>query len=187
MPEVRSRFAPSPTGYLHIGGARTALFSWLFARGHGGTFILRVEDTDRERSTPESVQAILDGLRWLDIDWEEGPFFQTERMELYRAAIEELLRRDRAYRCYCAAEELGRRREAALRDGRKPVYDRACRDRHDHPDRPFTIRFKAPLTGETGFRDLIKGDVVFRNEELDDLIIARTDGRPTYNFCVVVD
>ncbi|MGH7818956.1 MAG: glutamate--tRNA ligase, partial [Candidatus Binatia bacterium] len=187
MSAIRSRFAPSPTGYLHIGGARTALFSHLFARGNGGTFILRIEDTDRERSTPESVEAILEGLCWLGIDWDEGPFFQSRRMELYRAGIEELLARNGAYRCYCTAEELERKREAAQKEGRKPGYDRTCRDRSDRPDRPFTIRFRAPVDGETRFRDLIKGEVAFRNEELDDLIIARSDGTPTYNFCVVVD
>ncbi len=187
MPEVRSRFAPSPTGYLHIGGARTALFSWLFARGRGGKSVLRVEDTDRERSTPESVQAILDGLRWLAIDWDEGPFFQSERTDLYRSGVAEMLRRDQAYRCYCSPEELERKREAALREGRKPGYDRTCRNRRDQPDRPAALRFRAPEHGETAFRDLIKGPVAFQNEELDDLVIARSDGTPVYNFCVVVD
>jgi glutamyl-tRNA synthetase len=187
MPKVRSRFAPSPTGYLHIGGARTALFSYLFARGQGGTFLLRIEDTDRERSTTESVQAIFDGLRWLRIDWDEGPFFQSQRTELYRKAVEELVQRGEAYRCYCTAEELERKREAALREGRKPAYDRTCRNRTDRPDRPFVLRFRAPERGETAFQDIIKGRVAFQNEELDDLIIARSDGSPTYNFCVVVD
>ena len=187
MPDVRSRFAPSPTGYLHIGGARTALFSWLFARGQGGRFVLRIEDTDRERSTPESVQAILDGLRWLGIDWDEGPFFQSERGELYRGALDKLLAKGRAYRCFCSPEELVRKREAAQREGRKPAYDRTCRHRRDEPDLPFTIRFAAPETGETRFPDLIKGPVAYPNEELDDLILARSDGSPTYNFVVVVD
>jgi glutamyl-tRNA synthetase len=187
MPEVRSRFAPSPTGYLHIGGARTALFSYFFARGLGGTFILRIEDTDRQRSTEESTQAIFEGLRWLDIDWDEGPYFQSRRFELYRQRVSDLVERGRAYRCYCTSEELERKRQAALREGRKPGYDRTCRDRRDHPDRPFTIRFRAPEHGETAFRDLIKGRVAFRNDELDDLVIARSDGSPTYNFCVVVD
>jgi glutamyl-tRNA synthetase len=187
MPNVRSRFAPSPTGYLHIGGARTALFSYLFARGQGGTFLLRIEDTDRERSTSESVQAIFDGLRWLRIDWDEGPFFQSQRSELYRSAVEELVRRGGAYRCYCTTQELDRKREAALREGRKPAYDRTCRNRSDQPDRPFALRFRAPEHGETAFQDVIKGRVAFQNEELDDLIIARSDGSPTYNFCVVVD
>ena len=187
MPDVRSRFAPSPTGYLHIGGARTALFSYLFARGRGGPFILRIEDTDRERSTTESVQAILDGLRWLRIDWDEGPFFQSARTELYKERVQELLRRGRAYRCFCSAEELEGKRETALREGRKPGYDRTCRYRKDQPEGPFTIRFAAPEHGETAFHDIIKGRVAFQNEELDDFIIARSDGSPTYNFCVVVD
>jgi glutamyl-tRNA synthetase len=187
MPSVRSRFAPSPTGYLHIGGARTALFSYLFARGHGGPFILRIEDTDRERSTEASVQAILDSLRWLRLDWDEGPFFQSQRTELYKERVQELTSRGRAYRCYCSAEELERKREAALRGGRKPGYDRTCRDRTDLPAGPFTIRFRAPEHGETAFQDIIKGRVSFQNEELDDFIIARSDGSPTYNFCVVVD
>jgi glutamyl-tRNA synthetase len=187
MPEVRSRFAPSPTGYLHIGGARTALFSHLFARGLGGKFILRIEDTDRERSTAESTKAIFEGLRWLGIDWDEGPFFQSERLELYRQRVRELLDRGCAYRCYCTVEELERRRETALREGRRPGYDRTCRDRRDQPDRSFATRFRAPAHGETTFQDIIKGRVTFQNDELDDLIIARSDGTPTYNFCVVVD
>jgi glutamyl-tRNA synthetase len=187
MTQVRSRFAPSPTGYLHIGGARTALFSYLFARGQGGTFVLRIEDTDRERSTSESVQAIFDGLRWLRIDWDEGPFFQSQRTGLYKQAVDELVRRGGAYRCYCTTEELDRKREAALREGRKPAYDRTCRNRADRSDRSFVVRFRAPERGETAFQDIIKGRVTFQNEELDDLIIARSDGSPTYNFCVVVD
>jgi glutamyl-tRNA synthetase len=187
MPNVRSRFAPSPTGYLHIGGARTALFSYLFARGRKGTFLLRIEDTDRERSTSESVQAILDGLRWLRIDWDEGPFFQSQRTELYKKAVDELVRRGGSYPCYCTAEELDRKREAAMRDGRKPAYDRTCRNRTDRPDRSAAMRFRAPEHGETAFQDIIKGRVAFQNEELDDFIIARSDGSPTYNFCVVVD
>jgi len=187
MAEVRSRFAPSPTGYLHIGGARTALFAYLFARSLGGKFILRVEDTDRERSTAEATQAIFEGLRWLRIDWDEGPVFQSHRTDLYRSRVSELVERGRAYRCYCAAEELERKREVALREGRRPGYDRTCRDRHDQPDRPFAVRFRAPEHGETAFDDIIKGRVSFQNDELDDLIITRSDGTPTYNFCVVVD
>jgi glutamyl-tRNA synthetase len=187
MPNVRSRFAPSPTGYLHIGGARTALFSLLFARGRGGTFILRIEDTDRERSTKESVEAIFESLRWLKLDWDEGPFFQSQRTELYKQRVAELMRRGGAYRCYCSAEELERKREAAMREGRKPAYDRTCRNRTDQPNLPFVIRFRAPESGETAFEDIIKGHVLFQNEELDDLVIARSDGSPTYNFCVVVD
>jgi glutamyl-tRNA synthetase len=187
MPKVRSRFAPSPTGYLHIGGARTALFSYLFARARGGTFILRIEDTDRERSTTESVQAIFDGLRWLRIDWDEGPFFQSQRSDRYRDRVQGLERSGHAYRCYCTVEELEGKRQAALREGRKPAYDRTCRNRTDRPERPFTIRFRAAEVGETAFLDVIKGRVAFQNEDLDDLIIARSDGTPTYNFCVVVD
>ncbi|MCA9772431.1 MAG: glutamate--tRNA ligase, partial [Myxococcales bacterium] len=181
------RFAPSPTGYLHIGGARTALFSWLYARQKGGTFVLRIEDTDRERSTPENTEVILDALRWLGLDWDEGPFFQTERMDLYKRGIEDLLARGHAYRCTCTAEALDAKREAALAAKQKPMYDRTCRDRADAPDQPHTIRFKAPLTGTTVVHDRILGDVEFKNEELDDLIIARTDGIPTYNFVVVMD
>jgi glutamyl-tRNA synthetase len=187
MAEVRSRFAPSPTGYLHIGGARTALFGYLFARGLGGKFILRIEDTDRERSTAAATEAIFEGLRWLRIDWDEGPVFQSQRTDLYRRRVRDLVERGRAYRCYCTPEELERKREAALPEGRRPGYDRTCRDRRDQPDRPFAVRFRAPEYGETAFDDIIKGRVSFQNEELDDLIIARSDGTPTYNFCVVVD
>jgi len=188
MSGVRTRFAPSPTGHLHIGGARTALFNYLFARRQGGRFILRIEDTDRERSTPESIDAILDGLRWLRLNWDEGPVFQSERSPLYREHIERLLRQEKAYRCYCTSEELEAKRKAALAANRSPVYDRTCRERADRPpNRSFTVRFKAPLTGETVVRDLIKGNVVVQNRELDDLIIARSDGSPTFNLCAVVD
>jgi glutamyl-tRNA synthetase len=188
MAKVRTRFAPSPSGYLHIGGARTALFNYLFAHQQGGAFVLRIEDTDRERSTPESIQAILDSLRWLALDWDEGPVFQSERSALYREHVERLLSSGRAYRCTCTPEELEEKRKAALATGRKPVYDRQCRDRRDAPaGLPFTIRFKAPLAGETAVEDLIKGRVLFQNAELDDLIIVRSDGTPTYNFCAVVD
>jgi len=187
MSDVRCRFAPSPTGYLHIGGARTALFSLLFARGRSGKFILRIEDTDRQRSTEESVQAIFDGLSWLGIRWDEGPFFQTARFDVYQERVQELLGRGGAYRCYCTTEELEKKREAAMREGRKPGYDRTCRNRKDRPNQPFTIRFRAPEDGETAFDDVIKGRVAFQNAELDDLVIARSDGTPTYNFCVVVD
>ena len=184
---VRSRFAPSPTGYLHIGGARTALFSYLFARSKGGRFILRIEDTDRERSTPQSVQAILDGLAWLELEWDEGPFFQTERMDRYRAELDRLIASGLAYRCTCTADELERKRERAQAEGRRPGYDGTCRDRTHVPSPPYTIRFRGPRDGETRFHDLIKGDVVFQNSELDDMIVARSDGTPVYNFCVVVD
>ena len=188
MSAVRTRFAPSPTGYLHIGGARTALFNFLYARRHGGTFVLRIEDTDRERSTTEATEAIFESLRWLGLEWDEGPFFQTQRTALYQEHAERLLATDHAYRCYCTAEELERHRQAAQAEGRKPMYDRRCRDRQDPPaGRPFTIRFKTPLTGETLVRDALRGVVTFQNSEIDDLIIVRSDGSPTYNFCVVVD
>ena len=188
MNMVRTRFAPSPTGYLHLGGARTALFSYLFARHHGGKFILRIEDTDRERSTPEAIEAILEALRWLRLDWDEGPYFQSQRLALYREHAERLLQLGHAYRCYCTAEELEAKREEALREGRKPVYDRTCRTRLDQPaDLPYAIRFKMPISGSTVVRDLVKGPVAFEHAELDDLIIVRSDGTPTYNLCVVVD
>jgi len=189
MQDVVTRFAPSPTGYLHIGGARTALFNWLFARRNGGTFLLRIEDTDRERSTPEAVRAILEGLTWLGISWDEGPFFQTERMELYRKEAARLLSEGKAYRCVCTPEELETRREAARARGENPRYDRRCRDRSlgDTGGKPFVLRFLAPLSGTTSVRDLLRGDIAFGNEELDDLVLLRTDGSPTYNFVVVVD
>ncbi len=186
---VRTRFAPSPTGYLHIGGARTALFSWLFARRHGGTFILRIEDTDRERSTDASVQAILDGMRWLGLDYDEGPYFQTQRMDRYREVIQQLLDQGDAYYCYCSKEELEAMREAQMARKEKPRYDGRWRDSTETPPPGVApvVRFKNPLDGEVVIDDLIKGRVVIRNSELDDLIIARADGTPTYNFTVVVD
>lgn len=185
---VRTRFAPSPTGYLHIGGARTALFNWLFARNRGGKFILRIEDTDVQRSTEESVQAILDGMKWLNLDWDEGPFFQSERMDRYTYFANKLLEEGKAYYCFCTPEELQERRERALKEGKKPTYDRRCRDLKEPINgRKPVIRFKAPLDGETIVDDVIKGRVIFKNEELDDLIIIRSDGFPTYNFAVVID
>jgi len=187
MKEVRTRFAPSPTGYLHIGGARTALFNWLFARHHGGKFVLRIEDTDRSRSREEFLGDILDSLSWLGLHWDEGPYFQSQRMELYREHAERLLDEGKAYRCYCTPEELEEMRKRALAEGRKPKYDGRCRYRKDQPDLPYAIRFKAPLDGVTVVEDLLRGKVTFRNEELDDLIIVRSDGTPTYNFVVVVD
>jgi glutamyl-tRNA synthetase len=192
MAQVRTRFAPSPTGYLHIGGARTALFNFLFARHHGGKFILRIEDTDRERSTPEAIQAILDAMKWLELDYDEGPFYQTERYPLYRQKVRELLAMGKAYPCTCSAAELDAKRQAAMKEKRKPSYDGACRPAEGviatlPSDTPYTIRFRTPREGTTVVKDLIKGDVAFENRELDDLIIARTDGSPTYNFCVVVD
>jgi len=188
MSELRVRFAPSPTGYLHIGGARTALFNYLLARQQHGTFILRVEDTDVERSTQESTDAILQAMSWLGLDYDEGPFFQSDRFDLYRAKVAKLVEEGKAYRCYCSAEELERKREAALAAGGRLGYDGTCRNRSDHPaGAPFVVRFRTPQQGTTTFVDRIKGPIAFNNEELDDLIIQRTDGTPTYNFVVVVD
>jgi glutamyl-tRNA synthetase len=188
MPEVRLRFAPSPTGYLHIGGARTALFNWLLARKEKGRFILRIEDTDVARSTEESVTAILDGMRWLGLDWDEGPYFQSERFPVYREFVDKLLAAGKAYNCYCTTGELDAKRDTAMKEGRKPKYDGTCRNlEKDFPDRPYVVRFRAPETGITAFDDLIKGRIAFSNEEMDDLIIQRSDGTPTYNFTVVID
>jgi glutamyl-tRNA synthetase len=185
---VVTRFAPSPTGLLHIGGVRTALFSWLYARHHGGKFILRIEDTDRERSTDEAVRVILDGMRWLELDADQGPYFQTQRYERYREVIAQLLERGAAYRCYCSKEELEAMRHEQLARKEKPRYDGRCRA-HQEVRVGVTpaIRFKNPLDGEVIVDDLVHGSVVFHNRELDDLIIERSDGNPTYNFCVVVD
>lgn len=186
---VRTRFAPSPTGYLHIGGARTALFSWAYARKHKGTFILRVEDTDLERSTEESVQAILDSMSWLGLDYDEGPFYQMQRMERYKAVLQQLLDEGKAYHCYASREELDKLREEQQAAGLKPRYDRRWRDSKATPPAGVqpVIRFKTPLDGTVVIEDMVKGRVVVSNGELDDLIIARSDGTPTYNFCVVVD
>jgi len=188
MSKLRVRFAPSPTGYLHIGGARTALFNYLLARKEQGTFVLRIEDTDVERSTQESVDAILQAMDWLGLSYDEGPLYQSERFGLYREKVEELLPAGKAYRCYCTAEELETKRQQAQAEGRKPKYDGTCRDRSDQPaDRPFVVRFRAEQGGETSFHDRIKGLITFQNDELDDLIIQRSDGTPTYNFVVVID
>lgn len=192
MTQIRTRFAPSPTGYLHIGGARTALFNFLFARHYGGKFILRVEDTDRERSTPEAIQAILDAMKWLKLDYDEGPFYQTERYPLYKDKVQELLTTGKAYPCTCTPAELDAKRQIAQKAKRKPSYDGTCRPPDGMiptlpADKAYTVRFRSPNEGSTVVKDLIKGDVVFDNRELDDLIIARSDGSPTYNFCVVVD
>ena len=185
---VRTRFAPSPTGYLHIGGARTALFCWLYSRHHGGTFILRVEDTDRERSTEAAVQAILDGMGWLDLKADEGPFYQTQRFDRYREVAQQLLKAGDAYHCYCSKQELETMRAEQMARKEKPRYDGRCRDRKDPvPGVAPVIRFKNPQDGQTVVEDAVKGRVVFDNHELDDLIIVRSDGTPTYNFCVVVD
>lgn len=186
---VKTRFAPSPTGFLHIGGARTALFSWLYARRHGGVFVLRIEDTDLERSTPEAVNAILEGMNWLGLDYDEGPFYQTQRFERYREVLRQLLHEDKAYYCYCTREELEELREAQRSRKEKPRYDGRYRD-YRGPARPGVepvVRFKSPMDGEVVVDDLIHGRIVFQNAELDDLIIARADGAPTYNFSVVVD
>jgi glutamyl-tRNA synthetase len=185
---VVTRFAPSPTGVLHIGGVRTALFSWLYARHHGGKFILRIEDTDRERSTEEAVGVILDGMRWLDLTADEGPYFQTQRYPRYRAVIAGLLERGAAYRCYCTREELEAMRQQQLARKEKPRYDGRCRElQQPRAGVVPAIRFKNPLDGEVIVDDQVHGRVVFQNRELDDLIIERSDGNPTYNFCVVVD
>jgi glutamyl-tRNA synthetase len=185
---VVTRFAPSPTGFLHIGGARTALFSYLFARKHGGRFLLRIEDTDRERSTDAAVKAIFDGMEWLGLAADEKPVFQTQRYDRYRAVAGQMLEQGSAYRCYCTKQELDEMRAGQMARKEKPRYDGRCRDRTDAPaGAASVIRFKNPQTGATVVGDLIKGDITFQNHELDDLIIMRSDGNPTYNFCVVVD
>lgn len=185
---VKTRFAPSPTGNLHIGGARTALFNYLYAKHNKGAFVLRIEDTDIERSRDEYTQDILDGLKWLGILWDEGPIFQRERMGLYREHAYRLLEQGLAYRCYCPPELLEEKRKDALKEGRKPNYDRTCRDKNlSHKDTPYVIRFRAPLDGQVSFHDLVRGRITFNCEELDDLIILRSDNTPTYNFTVVVD
>ncbi|HUW98342.1 MAG TPA: glutamate--tRNA ligase [Acidiferrobacter sp.] len=184
---IRTRFAPSPTGYLHIGGARTALYSWLYARHHDGQFILRIEDTDLERSTPESVAAILQGMAFLNLDYDEGPFYQTQRFDRYREVLDELLAHGHAYYCTCTKQELADQRVTQLARKEKPRYSRRCRDCHHEKSPEAVIRFKNPLEGEVVVDDAVKGRVVFQNNELDDLVIARSDGTPTYNFTVVVD
>ncbi|WP_172199202.1 glutamate--tRNA ligase [Niveibacterium sp. COAC-50] len=190
---IRTRFAPSPTGFLHIGGARTALFSWAYARHHGGDFILRIEDTDVARSTPEAVQAILDGMNWLGLEWDEGPFYQMQRMERYKQVIGQMLEAGTAYYCYTTPEELDAIREAQRARGDKPRYDGRWRPEPGKvlPTPPEgvkpVVRFKNPTSGKVAWTDVVKGEIEFDNAELDDLIIARPDGTPTYNFCVVVD
>ena len=187
MVKIRTRFPPSPTGYLHIGGARTALFNWLFARQQGGTFVLRIEDTDVARSTEENTQVILEGLRWLGLDWDEGPFFQTQRLDLYRRYVGKLLDDGQAYYCHCTPELLEQKREQARAENRKPKYDGSCREQGLGPAPGAAVRLKAPRSGVTRLDDLIKGPVSFQNEELDDLVLARGDGMPTYHLAVVVD
>ena len=183
--KVRVRFAPSPTGYLHVGGARTALYNWLFARHHGGGFILRIEDTDPARSTEESAGAIMDGLSWLGLEWDEF-YRQAERLRLYQEYAEQLLKEGKAYHCYCTPEELEERRKAALAAGRPPKYDGRCRE-WAMGSNPAAIRFRMPEGGRTAFDDLIHGEVAFDDSELDDFVLLRSDGFPTYNFAVVVD
>lgn len=187
---VVTRFAPSPTGFLHVGGARTALFSWLYARANGGEFVLRIEDTDIERSTPEAIDAILAGMEWLGLNWEKGPYYQTQRFDRYKEVIEQLLAEDKAYKCYCSVERLDELREKQMAAGEKPRYDGKCRDLAEQvSDRqqPNVIRFKNPKDGKVIFNDHIRGQIEISNTELDDLIIQRSDGTPTYNFCVVID
>ena len=190
---VRTRFAPSPTGYLHIGGVRTALYSWLHARQNDGQFILRIEDTDRERSTQESVDAIIEGMDWIGLDYDEGPIFQTDRFDRYAEVIEQLIEQGDAYHCYCTRDELDTMRETQRANKEKPRYNGKCRDKHEAPTdadgKPLesVIRFRNPLEGDVVIDDLIKGQIIINNRELDDLIIARSDGTPTYNLTVVVD
>ncbi|MCX4188122.1 glutamate--tRNA ligase [Methylophaga sp. OBS4] len=185
---IRTRFAPSPTGYLHVGGARTALFSWLYARKHGGQFILRIEDTDLERSSAESVNAILEGMTWLGLEYDEGPFYQTQRFDRYKEVIEQLLQQGDAYYCYCSKQELEDMREQQRANKEKPRYDGRCRHRTEpKPGIEPVIRFKNPTEGSVIVKDVIRGNVEFSNTELDDLVIARPDGTPTYNLTVVVD
>ncbi|CAM8370519.1 glutamate--tRNA ligase [Candidatus Methylopumilus planktonicus] len=190
---VVTRFAPSPTGYLHIGGARTALFSWAYAKRHQGQFILRIEDTDIERSTPEAVEAIMDGMTWLHLDFDEGPIYQTKRMAVYKQYIDQLIKEDKAYLCYSSKEELEVLRESQMKAGLKPKYDGKWRPEPGKslPPTPKNIqpvvRFKNPISGVVSWHDLVKGEITIANEELDDLVIARGDGTPTYNFCVVID
>ncbi len=184
---VRTRFAPSPTGFLHVGGARTALFCYLFARRHGGAFVLRIEDTDLERSTAESVNAILEGMSWLGLDYDEGPFYQTDRFERYNAVIDDLVDKGLAYRCDCPKERLDRIRDMQMAAKLKPRYDGHCRSRQVSADAPHVVRFRNPVDGAVVVDDMIRGRIPFANEELDDLILRRSDGSPTYNLTVVVD
>ena len=185
--KIRTRFAPSPTGFLHIGGARTALVNWLYTRKSGGTFVLRIEDTDQLRSTDESTRAILDAMTWLGLNWDEGPYFQAEQVAIHRDMVQKLIDEGKAYYCTCSPEELNARRKKALAEGRKPKYDGTCRDKGLRRSPDSVVRFRCPEVGVTVIHDLIKGDISFKNEELDDLILERADGYPTYNFAVVVD
>jgi glutamyl-tRNA synthetase len=184
---ITTRFAPSPTGYLHVGGARTALFSWLYARKHGGQFILRIEDTDLERSSQESINAILEGMAWLGLDYDAGPFYQTHHFDRYKEIIQQLLNQGDAYYCYCSKDELEQLRAEQMANKEKPRYNGKCRSTTEQTGRERVIRFKNPDDGVVTIHDLVKGDIVVANKELDDLIIARADGTPTYNLTVVVD
>ncbi len=186
--KVRTRFAPSPTGYLHVGGARTALYSWLYAKHNHGEFVLRIEDTDLERSTPEATAAIIEGMEWLNLAWEHGPYFQTKRFDRYNQVIDQMIEQGLAYRCYCSKERLDELRATQEANKEKPRYDRHCLGEHAHdPSEPHVVRFKNPTEGSVVFDDAVRGRIEISNSELDDLIIRRTDGAPTYNFCVVVD
>ena len=187
MEKIRTRFAPSPTGFLHIGGARTALFNWLYTRHHGGEFVLRIEDTDQQRSTDESTKAILDAMTWLGLNWDEGPYFQAQRVDLHRKMVQKLIKEGKAYYCTCTSEELETKRKAALAAGKKPKYDGTCRDKNLMKSPGSVVRFRGAQIGITIVEDLIKGNISFNNDELDDLIIERGDGYPTYNFAVVID
>ena len=187
MEKIITRFPPSPTGYLHVGGARTAIFNWLYARHMNGKFVLRIEDTDVKRSTQASVDAIFEALQWLGIDWDEGPFYQTQRFEIYREYIQKLVDSGHAYYCTCSPEQIDAMRQAAMASGGKPRYDGTCREKKLPKTSDAVVRFKAPLSGTTVVEDVIKGNIVFQNDELDDFVICRSDGTPTYNFVVVID
>lgn len=187
MVGVRTRFAPSPTGDLHVGGARTALFAWLFARKNQGTFILRIEDTDLARSTQESAEVIIEAMRWLELDYDEGPIYQSHRSDRYHQILQQLLAAKKAYRCYCSKERLEALREQQTAAGLKPRYDGHCRDLEENRNEAYVIRFRNPQMGSVTFEDMVRGKIVVSNAELDDLILARSDGSPTYNFVVVVD
>ncbi len=187
MEQIITRFPPSPTGYLHVGGARTAIFNWLYARHMNGRFILRIEDTDTQRSTQASVDAIFDALQWLDIDWDEGPYFQTQRFDIYNEYIQKMIDSEHAYYCTCSPKQIDAMRQQAMASGAKPRYDGTCREKGLKKTENTVVRFKAPLIGTTLVEDVIKGNIVFQNDELDDFVICRSDGTPTYNFVVVVD
>ena len=187
MSNITTRFPPSPTGYLHIGGARTALFNWLYAKNNNGKFLLRIEDTDLARSTPEATKAIFDAMRWLGITPDSKPVFQSERISRHKEVIKNLLNEKKAYKCYCAKERLDNLREMQINAKQKPKYDGKCRNLQQEHDAPYVIRFKNPIQGSVSWNDAVKNVITINNSELDDLIIQRTDGSPTYNLCVVVD